>query len=146
MRAVLVLGALVIFFPFDSLGQSQDMETIKELNQDWLNSIPKRDSSVLSKILADDFILIGANGARQTKKDNLLNLLSPNIETKSVKIDSVEVRLITPDVGVLTAWTHFVFKVEGKKMTGRNCYQDIYMKRKDKWLAVSAHVTLLGSQ
>jgi hypothetical protein len=29
-------------------------------------------------------------------------------------------------------------------MTGRNCYQDIYVKRKGKWMAVMAHVTLLS--
>src|SRR5258706_13066528 len=144
MKSVLLLGALVIFFSFNSLGQGQDIETIKKLNEDFLNSIVKRDSSMLSKVLADDFILIAPNGSKLNKNDNLLNLRSPNVEVNSVNIDSVEVRLITPDVGILTAWTTFVMKIDGKSSTGKNCYQDIYMKRKNKWVAVSAHVTLLS--
>ena len=143
MKAVLVLGALVIFFSFTTVGQNQDIETIKQLNQDWLNALPKRDSSTLSKILADDFIMIGANGSSQTKKDNLMNLMLPSVETKSVGIDSVKVRLLTPDVGIVTAWTSFLLSINGREMTGKNCHQDVYMKRKNKWVAVSAHVTLL---
>jgi|SRR6185295_7022378 len=143
MKVVLLLGALNVIFSFNSFGQSQDIGTIKQLNQDWLNALPKRDSSTLSKILADDFIMIGANGSTQTKKDNLANLMSPSIETKSVEIDSVKARLLTTDVGMVTAWTSFVLSINGKEMTGKNCYQDVYMKRKNKWVAVSAHVTLL---
>ena len=143
MKTVLVFSALIIFFSFASVAQSRDAETIKQLNQDWLNALPKRDSLTLSKILADDFIMIGANGSTQTKKDNLTNLMSPSIETKSVEIDSVKARLLTTDVGMVTAWTSFVLSINGKEMTGKNCYQDVYMKRKNKWVAVSAHVTLL---
>jgi hypothetical protein len=29
-------------------------------------------------------------------------------------------------------------------MTGQNCYQDVYVKRKGNCLAVAAHVTLLS--
>jgi len=144
MKSIILLCTLAVFFSLHCRSQNRVVEAIKKLNQDWLNSFPSRDSATLSKILAYDFILIGANGSRQTKKDNLLNLVSPGIEFKSVLIDSVDVRLLTPDVAVLTAWTSFIFKADGKEMKGRNCYQDIYMKRKDRWWAVSAHVTLLG--
>ena len=144
MRRLSLLAFLAVFFSFDSFGQSHDTETIKKLNVEWLGSIPKRDSSILSKILADDFIMIGPNGSRQTKNDNLINLFSPNVEINSVNIDSVDVRLLTPDVGILSAWTTFEMKVDGKASIGKNCYQDIYLKRKNKWVAVSAHVTLLS--
>ncbi len=146
MKTFLLPAVLVFVFSLNSLAQSQDIEAIKKLNQDWLNSMPKRDSSTLSRILSDDFILIAPNGARQTKKDNLSNLMSPNVEVRSVAIDSVNVRLLTPDVSVLSAWTHFVLRIDGKEMPGKNCYQDIYMKRKNQWVAVSAHVTLLSSR
>jgi uncharacterized protein (TIGR02246 family) len=144
MKSIIVLCALTVFFCFDCRSQNSDVDEIKKLNQDWLNSFPTRDSATLDKILADDFVLIGGNGSRRTKKDNLRNLVSPGIEFKSVKIDSVDVRLLTPDVAVLTAWTSFIFKTDGKEMNGSNCYQDVYMKREDRWWAVSAHVTLLG--
>jgi hypothetical protein len=71
--------------------------------------------------------------------------MSPKIEFISVIIDSVHVRLLSSDIGILTAWTSFVFKYEGKKEKAKNCYQDIYMKRENKWVAVQAHVSSLSS-
>jgi uncharacterized protein (TIGR02246 family) len=144
MKSIIAFCVLFVFYSFDCLGQNNDVETIKKLNRDWLNSFLTRDSATLSKILADDFILIRPNGSKSDKQNNLLNLVSPNIEFKSVKMDSVEVRMITPDVGILTAWTNFVFNADGKESNGSNCYQDVYVKRKNRWYAVSAHVTLLG--
>ena len=146
MKILLFLSVLVGYFSQKSLGQTNDIETLKKLNAAWLNSYPKRDSATLSSILADDFVLIAVNGAKQTKKDNLDNLLSPNIETISVSIDNVDVRMLSSDVGLLTAYTNFVFKMDGKEMTGKNCYMDVYQKRKGKWVAVAAHVTSLSSQ
>jgi hypothetical protein len=36
--------------------------------------------------------------------------------------------------------------VDGKDITGKNCYQDVYIKRKGRWVAIAAHVTLLGME
>jgi hypothetical protein len=65
-------------------------------------------------------------------------------ETVSTNIDTVEVKLVADNVGVVTAYTTFVLKSDDKEMTGQNCYQDVYVKRKGKWMAVMAHVTLLS--
>jgi uncharacterized protein (TIGR02246 family) len=146
MKSVLLLSIFFALFTDACFAQNKDIEQIKKLNADWLNAYPKRDSTLLSSILADDFMMVSPDGSKQTKKDNLLNIMLPSIETISVSFDNVEVRLLTPYVAVLNAWANFVFKANGKEMTGRNCYQDVYMKRKGKWLAVSAHVTSLNSR
>lgn len=77
-----------------------------------------------------------------TKNDVIQNLHLQ--QTVSASIDSIDIHLLTRDVGLVTAYTTFALNVEGKKMTGQNCYQDVYVKRKNKWLAVAAHVTLLN--
>lgn len=124
--------------------QSNATETIKNLNAGWLNAIQNKDSVALGKILADDFIMITPSGSTLTKKDNLQYAISKEIDYKSINIDSVKVRLLNNEVAVLSCWTSFIVSTKGKDMTGRNCYQDIYMKRLDEWLAVSGHVTLLS--
>ena len=118
---------------------------IKKLNLSWLNAFPRRDSAALSKVLADDFILITPQGLKENKRDNLLNLMSPNIEFISVVVDSMDVRLLSSDIALLTAWTTFTFKFEQKEAKGRNCYQDVYMKRKNKWVAIQGHVSTISS-
>jgi uncharacterized protein (TIGR02246 family) len=122
--------------------QNKDIEALTQLNKDWINSYPQKDAATLNNIFADDFIMITGNGSKLTKKD-IINSL-PNQETVSVHIDNVDVRLLTSDVGLITAYTSFELMDNGKKITGRNCYQDVYVKRNNKWVAVAAHVTILG--
>ena len=142
--AVFYLFLLLVFSFYTTHAQNADIEVIKKLNLDWLNAYPTKDSLTLSRVLADDFILITPQGTSENKKDNLLNLLSPKIEFISVVIDSANVRLLTPEIGILTAWTSFTFKFAGKETKAKNCYQDVYMKRKNKWFAVQAHVSSLS--
>jgi len=124
------------------LSQTDDVKELTKLNQDWLDSYSKKDSTTLSKIFADDFVLISPKGVKMTKRDIVDNL--QNQETVSTKIDNIEVRILTREVGLITAYTTFVLKVDGKLITGQNCYQDVYQKRDNRWVAVSAHVTLLS--
>ncbi len=137
-----ILWTIVTLFSETGFSQSKDIEILKNLNKGWINSYPTKDSVTLNKIFADDFVLINHKGMQMTKRDIVGGLNKQEIV--SAKIDSVEVKLLTDNVGVVIAYTTFVLKSEGKEMTGQNCYQDIYMKRKGKWMAVMAHVTLLS--
>jgi uncharacterized protein (TIGR02246 family) len=122
--------------------QSSDIEIITNLNKDWLDSYINKDTATLNRIFAPDFVLISHTGNKMTKDAIIENL--DEQETVSIHVDSIDVKLLTGNVGVVTAYTTFVLYVDGKEMTGQNCYQDIYVKRKGKWVAVTAHVTLLN--
>lgn len=141
MKTKIIFIVLILTGPV-VLSQKNDTEILKKMNADWLNSYPTKDKTTLARIFADDFVLISHNGIKMTKKDIIDNL--DKQETKSVHIDSMDIRLLTRDVGVVTAYTTFTLKADGKEITGQNCYQDIYQKRKGKWKAVTAHVTLLS--
>jgi hypothetical protein len=123
--------------------QSTDIDALKKLNQDFGNSIVKRDSATLSKILSDDFLMVNASGNTLTKKDNLSMVSSSAIEFTSLTIDHVDVRIISPNVGIVSCWQTFTYKADGKEIKGKNCYQDVYLKKGIRWRAVSAHVTSL---
>lgn len=143
MKKILLQASLILFCSYVSFGQKEELEAIKKVNKQWLDCFPNRDSATLRNILAGDFIMIDPNGSSQNKQNNLKMLMSPDMETLSVTIDSVNVRLLSPAIGVLYGWCHFTFKVNGNEMKGKTSYQDIYMKRKGKWVAVSAHVAHL---
>ncbi len=129
----------------------QDVETLKrKINRDALPRLNlstqiNRDTATLSSILADDFILINPGGAKRNKADNLSSVFTPNQKVVSVDIDSVEVRLLSGEVGLVTAWTNNKMEADNKETKFRICYQDVYVKRKNKWVAVAAHVSFLGS-
>ncbi len=140
------MAMLLLCCAMRGYGQQSDTTIIKQLNSRWLNAIVTRDTAALSSVLADDFMMVNPGGNKQTKADNLANALSPTTKVTAVNIDREEVRMLNETVGILSAWTTFVIDTDGKKITGHNCYQDVYMKRNNIWQAVSAHVTLLGMQ
>jgi ketosteroid isomerase-like protein len=125
MKPFLLFFGLSLLCCFNLRAQANEIAAIKKLNYNWLNAYPKKDTATLSKILANDFILIKPAGLKQNKKDYLLNMADPNIETISVNIDSVDVTMASPNVAVLNAWANFTFIANGKQLTGKSCYQDV---------------------
>jgi uncharacterized protein (TIGR02246 family) len=135
---------LLTFIFADAFSQNKNVTAITSLNQAWLNCYPKKDTAALNKILADDFVLISPKGTKMSKHDVIASMYAQEIV--SVHIDSSDVKMLSTEVGIITVYTTFVFKSGDKELTGQNCYQDVYEKRKGKWLAVAAHVTLLNSK
>jgi uncharacterized protein (TIGR02246 family) len=125
-------------------GQNSDEDTIKSLNQQWLQAIAKKDSAALGKILAPDFIMVNPAGMTMTRQDNLMSVSAPNIRFSSIHIDSAKVIMTGPETGMIYCWTSFAFTADGKEMSGKNGYLDIYVKRKSRWQAVAAHVSVFS--
>lgn len=146
MMKPFLTGTFLVLFITNAFAQSKDAEIIKRLNEAWLKCYPTRDSSTLSQILADDFVLVSPRGTTMNKSDVLNNVGSDAVKYISVNIDSVSVRMLRDDVAVITCKTTFAFTANNKETTGKNCYSDVYMKRNGKWNAVTAHVTLLSMQ
>lgn len=138
----LLLSFLLTTMLQSAFAQNKDIEILKQLNQDKLNTLPKKDAATLSKILADDYVYIDSRGIKW-KKTDFLYLLTIS-ETISINIDSSDVRILADNVGVLTAYTTFIMKNGIKEIIGHNCYQDIYVKRNEKWMAVATHMNLLN--
>ena len=143
MKRILMPFLLALILQ-NALSQNKDIEKLTKLNQDWINLSIKKDTAAFAKIFADDFVLISPNGAKRTKWDVVKNILYQDI--KSQEIDSIAVRLLTNEVGLITCYTTFILISDGKDVAGKNCYQDVYIKRKDRWFAIAAHVTLLNSK
>jgi len=131
-----------------SLAQAtpDDINTVKKLNEDWIHSYPGKDTATMGRILADDLIMIAPNGARIGKQDILSSMASPMQQVKSTKVDKAEVRLVG-NAALVFAEASFVTvdNANGKEMTGRTSYLDIYEKRHGRWVAIAAHVTYLGN-
>jgi len=140
MRKLIAILALVILCRQANC-QTNDIEAIRKLNHDWIYSYPTRDTATMARIFGDDLILISPGGMKMNKQTILRNVM--NQTTVSIKIDSADIKLLSPDIGIITAWLSFVTKDNGKNVPGRNSYQDVYIKRKGRWYAVVAHVTLL---
>jgi len=124
---------------------SEDVATVKKLNEDWIHSYPDKDTATMAGILADDLIMITPNGSRIGKQDILNNMASPSQQVKTSKVTRAEVRLVG-NMALVFAEASFVAvdNGTGKEMPGRTSYLDVYEKRQGRWVAIAAHVTYLG--
>ena len=134
---------LAVFCCVNCFAQNKDAETLKKLNADWIASYVTRDTAKMSAIFGNDLVLINPGGKKYHKKDILKGVMNPGQKFLSSHVDSVDVRLFGT-IGIINAKTSATVKAEGKATTSKVCYMDVYEKRKGRWYAVAAHVTLLN--
>lgn len=141
-KLLTLILSMPLLYIAPAFAQVDDSAVIKQMNTQWLQSYPKRDTAALSRILANDFIMISPTGKKLSKADILQNVLTPDQQIINVSIDSTDLQIVN-NVGLLTAYTSFVLKDKEKILKGKNCYSDVYIKRKGTWVAINAHATLL---
>lgn len=141
MKRVLII-LIGIFCYYSSSAQNKDVETLKKLNADWIASYVTKDTATMSRIFADNLVLTNPSGRAMGKKEILNGLMSPGQQFLSTKVDTVDVRLFG-NIGIINAKITGILKADNKTITVRTCYMDVYEKRKGRWYAVAAHVTLL---
>jgi uncharacterized protein (TIGR02246 family) len=122
--------------------QSNDVGTIMALNSAWIHAYKTKDTAIVSRIWADDMILINPAGKKMTKPE-MLHALATGPDFQSADVDTAEVRLIG-NVGLITAHITFTLTLDGKVTTGHTCYLDVYEKRNGRWFCIAAHVTSLN--
>ena len=140
-RAIAAL-AIVLLTGLSVSAQSDDVAAIKALNTAWIHAYMTKDTAVVSRIWADDMILINPAGKKMTKPE-MLHALATGPDFQSAQVDTADVRLIG-NVGLITAHLTFTFNVDGKATTGHTGYLDVYEKRNGRWVCVAAHVTSLN--
>ncbi len=144
MRTIITTIILLIA-AFKCFAQNSDIEILKKLNHDWISAYPTHDTATMSRIFADDLVLISPNGKAFHKKDILKNLMSPDPEYISTKVDTVSVRLFG-NIGLVNAKTTGVVKANNQTNTFQTCYLDVYEKRNGRWYAVASQVALIDGK
>lgn len=132
---------LLLVLPIAGFSQQSDSALVGELNRQWIASYATKDTATMQKILADDFVMISATGKKLSRMDVINNVGSPELSNQAY-IDSTSIRVFG-QIALVVGFIHFTIESKGEKMQGKNCYSDMYIKRRGKWQAVSAHVTLL---
>ncbi len=118
------------------IATESDLDTLLELNRDYIRSVQTSDVRRFDEILADDFLCSNPDGSLVDRKAFLEQTARPvlisNLETHDVKVR------IMGDVAIIHARTTYT-RPDGGSGSGR--YTDVWARRQGGWLAVSAHVT-----
>jgi ketosteroid isomerase-like protein len=115
---------------------TNDVETLRGLNAEYIQSVQRGDVQRFREILADDFSASLGDGT-VVDKASFLEVTARPVTITHLQALDVDIRVLG-DVAVIHAKTAYT-TADGRQATGR--YTDIWARRGGRWLAISAHVT-----
>lgn len=113
-----------------------DLDSLAELNRDYIRSVQTSDVGRFDEILADDFLCSNPDGSLVDRKGFLEQTARP-VGITGLAAHEVKIRLLD-DIAIIHARTTYSMP-DGRSVSGR--YTDVWARRDGRWLAVSAHVT-----
>jgi ketosteroid isomerase-like protein len=113
-----------------------DLETLQQLNRDYITSVQTSDVGRFDQILAEDFLCSNPDGSLVDRAAFLAQTARP-VTISNLEARDVVVRIMG-DVAIIHARTTYTLP-DGRAGMGR--YTDVWVRRQGRWLAVSAHVT-----
>ena len=113
-----------------------DVDSLHQLNQDYIRSVQTSDVRRFDEILAEDFLCSNPDGSLVDRAEFLAQTARP-VSISNLEARDVRVRIIG-DVAIIHARTAYTLP-DGRAGSGR--YTDVWARRRGRWLAVSAHVT-----
>jgi ketosteroid isomerase-like protein len=119
----------------DTPGTS-DLDTLRDLNRDYIRSVQTSDVRRFDEILADDFLCSNPDGSL-VERDAFLKQTALPVKISNLEAQDVKIRLMG-DFAIIHARTTYI-AADGRPGAGR--YTDVWARRRGRWLAVSAHVT-----
>jgi ketosteroid isomerase-like protein len=113
-----------------------DLDTLQQLNRDYITSVQTSDVRRFDEILAEDFVCSNPDGSLVHRKGFLAQTARP-VTISNLEAKDVVIRLMG-DVAIIHARTTYTLP-DGREGSGR--YTDGWARRQGRWLAVFAHVT-----
>ena len=113
-----------------------EIDTLMQLNRDYIQSVQQGDVRRFDEILAEDFLCSNPDGSLVDREAFLEQTAKP-VTIANLEAHDVDVRLLG-DVAIIHARTTYTLP-DGRAGAGR--YTDVWARRSGRWLAVSAHVT-----
>lgn len=113
-----------------------DLDTLFDLNRDYIRSVQTSDVHRFDQILAGDFLCSNPDGSLVDREAFLKQTALP-VKISGLEAHDVNIRLMG-DFAIIHARTTYKGP-DGRPGSGR--YTDVWARRQGQWLAVSAHVT-----
>jgi len=113
-----------------------DLETLLDLNADYIRSVQTSDVTRFDQILAEDFVCTNPDGSFIDRAAFLKQTARP-VAISDLAAHDVTVRVVG-DCAVINARTTYRM-ADGRAGAGR--YTDVWARRNGQWLAIAAHVT-----
>jgi ketosteroid isomerase-like protein len=115
---------------------ASDLDVLHDLNRNYIRSVEESDLGWFDANLADDFLNSNPDGTLVDRAGFLAQIAKKSAVT-NIREEDVRI-VIRGDFAFIHARTTYT-KPDGTQGGGR--YTDIWWKRNNRWLCVTAHVT-----
>jgi RNA polymerase sigma factor (sigma-70 family) len=122
----------------DEAATREDELDVVLLERAWVDAIPRRDTAVVNRIMADDFEGIDPVGNIFTKATYMPDLAHGVFSAEPIELDEIKTRIFG-DTAVATSR----IKIAGYATRGR--MTNVYVKRRGRWQCVASHVSGLAA-
>ena len=113
-----------------------DVETLEELNRNYIRSVRTSDVRWFDENLAEDFVNSNPDCSFVDRKGFLAQVARPSAVT-NIQAEDVRIRVLG-EVAIIHARTTYT-KPDGQAGAGR--YTDVWQRRGGRWLCVAANVS-----
>jgi hypothetical protein len=123
----------------DSKSKDEVSTSLVEMERQWAEVCATHDSSVLERILSDDFIGTNTEGKHYTKSEDIEKVRRSTKRYKSGRLDDVKVRFYGGDIAVLQGVETCVREADdGKEEPETAVWTDTWIKRNGLWQIIAA--------
>jgi hypothetical protein len=156
MRKEIKMKKLLVFILFITASMAfaqakteKLVEEIKKMDRQWqVESYGSKDLKDYDRIVAEDFLITGANGKTLTKAEKRANVSNDYTDPASVapdtifKIDEANHRVrIFDKTAISSGYIIEKYVWKGTQINGRVYFTCTYLKRNGNWQVVAAHYT-----
>jgi uncharacterized protein (TIGR02246 family) len=115
---------------------------IEALEQQWRQAQLKADTDTMSKMMADDYIGISANGMVQTKQQMVERVMNRKINITRMDVDELKVKIINGSTAVVTSQVDVDGEMDGRPLHGKYLYTRVYARQQGGgWKVVNFEAT-----
>jgi ketosteroid isomerase-like protein len=118
------------------LKQASDLETLQQINANYIRSVQESDARWFDENLAQDFLNSNPDGSLVDRAGFLAQIARP-CTISSLDCEDVRIRIMG-EIAVIHGRTTYR-KPDGQPGAGR--YTDVYSRCQGRWLCVAAQVT-----
>jgi ketosteroid isomerase-like protein len=120
--------------------RSKTEQELLALETAWDDAVVSKDTTALDRIIADDFVMIGADGTVSDRRQLIAGIADPQLQIEPFQTEDVRVR-IYGNVAVLTGRYSQRGRWKGQAYETAARYTDVYVRSGGRWRAVSAQAT-----
>lgn len=140
MKTSLITLLMVAGFATAGFGAGADAE-LKAIEQQWLDAYIKSDAAFLKNVEADDYTIVGPDGAVTTKAEDIKSVTEKKFVLKTATMSDFKCRMMGDNYAVVTAALKMSGTDDGEEFSGDFRALDVFEKKDGKWMAVASQLT-----